>query len=547
MQDQTTQTPASAKQTSKESKFKTWLNQPNNRNILAVLSLGFFFIIIIVGVLIAQKQLSDRNATAPNAPASQPEAAAGICSLQFTVPAPSTAPINFSCTKSSYANDNRNNDPASGGRYYLVTEKEVFRPGEIVVFDVVFLNPGTTRIDIEMNDNLGGSTMGQYATFLDSDCGVGAYNPQTKILTCTVEDVAPNSLAAQAHRSFRVRLSNSIPANTTIRNLVTMREVAINEDPGDQLAGGTAGRAADPTAAPRPAQSCEVTIRVEANPTPPPTPTFACNSVCKTDTQCQSVDANYICYYSQNNDTTTISTAPTGRCRLKANPTEAVCKATVTLPSPTPPASPRVSPSPSASPRVSPTPTPSTTYACNATCATDEQCRGVNAGYICHPDLKVCRLDTNRSSASCQPQQNSYACNSACTTNAQCQTANGSYICSNGQCRLDSNPTATSCLPASYVPPTPAIGCNDTCSSNSDCSNPDHICSTTADGTNRCRLADYTNSATCSKPPQTTASVPGQQPQLPEQLPQTGAFEFGNWLKAGVAALGIGAVLLLFL
>lgn len=538
----TIQTPATQSPQSKN-KLRAWLDQPNNRNIVSVLALGFFFIIIMVAVLIVQRQLRDRNATAPNAPASQPEAAAGICSLQFTVPPATPGPLNFTCTKSAYSNDPRNGNPEQGGRYYLLAEKEVFRPGELVVFDVVFINNGTYTIDLEMVDSFADRNISNFLEFVDSECGVGAFNPTTNTLTCQVADVAPQNspvFSAQKHRSFRMRVKPTTPSGTSITNTVVINQIALEATPPpDSLAAGTNEQ---PRNAPSGSRSCRVTIRVETppvSPTPTPTPpVFSCNSICKSDAQCQTANSNYFCYYSPNQDSTT------GFCRLRTNPTSNQCLAATPTPTPSPTSTPRPTATPSPTATVTPSPTTTPSYACNSGCSTDAQCQGVNAGYICHPDLKVCRLDTNRNSSSCQAPANSYACNSSCTTNAQCQTANGSYICSSGQCRLDSNPAASNCQPNNYVPPTPTVGCNQVCSSNADCSNPDHICSTTGNG-NRCRLADYTNSESCTKPQ--TVSTPGQ-PTLPQELPQTGAFDdFNLWIKAGLAALGIGAALLLLL
>lgn len=161
-----------------------------------------------------------------------------------------------------------------------------------------------------------------------------------------------------------------------------------------------------------------------------------------------------------------------------------------------------------------------------------------------------------------------YSCNSECETNENCAEAGNDYICYNtgdGKfCRLEENPTNISCLPPSTATPTPtptptptgtgtpiptgtptptpvvtpAPGCDDLCTVNADCSNIDHICTTTADGSNRCRLADYPDSDTCTVP---------AQPTLPPQLPETGPADWLNWLKAGLVTLGIGTALFLLL
>jgi hypothetical protein len=136
-----------------------------------------------------------------------------------------------------------------------------------------------------------------------------------------------------------------------------------------------------------------------------------------------------------------------------------------------------------------------------------------------------------------------YACNESCSSNEDCQSVNEDYVCYSSNdgdvCRLDSNLTSTSCTPTSTPTPTPAPGCNELCSTNADCSNSSHVCTTTDDGSNRCRLDNYPDSETC------TVSTP--QPELPETLPETGPEDWLNWLKAGLVTLGVGTALLLLL
>lgn len=217
-------------------------------------------------------------------------------------------------------------------------------------------------------------------------------------------------------------------------------------------------------------------------------------------------------------------------------------------PSPTPPGqTPTPSPSPTPPGQTpSPSPTPST-YVCGGPCTTDAQCQTVNSNYVCANEYgNTCRLDSNRGSSSCQPPAGQYACNSECTTDAQCQTVNSAYMCSGNRCRLNSNPSAANCQPTVIVTPVPVVGCNQPCSTNADCSNSAHICYTTADGSNRCRLDNYPNSDTCTTP-NTIYTPVAQQPQLPEELPKTGPKEWSMWLGAGLATLGIGALLLLLI
>lgn len=212
-------------------------------------------------------------------------------------------------------------------------------------------------------------------------------------------------------------------------------------------------------------------------------------------------------------------------------------------PSPSPSVSPSPSPSVSPSPSPSVSPSPSPTYSCNSDCSENLQCEGVNSNYICSSSYgNKCRLDSNPSSEDCQTKPDEYACNSDCETNEQCQTASSNYICYQNKCRLDNNPNASNCQNYQDTPAT--VGCNDTCTGNSDCSNSAHICYN-----NSCRLATNPDSSTCSSPTSVTQqSAPkGAQPELPAELPASGSDDVINWLKAGLGVLGMGTVLLLLL
>ncbi|PIR61890.1 MAG: hypothetical protein COY81_01785 [Candidatus Pacebacteria bacterium CG_4_10_14_0_8_um_filter_43_12] len=190
-------------------------------------------------------------------------------------------------------------------------------------------------------------------------------------------------------------------------------------------------------------------------------------------------------------------------------------------------------------------------YQCNSSCSTDDQCASSgNASYICSADQgSKCRLSSNVGSSSCENPSTSYACNTSCENNNQCQQANGNYVCSDTsqgkRCRLKDYESQANCEAVSTPTPTPAIGCNASCVTNADCSNPDHICYTTSSGAQQCRLDTNPTSTTCTTPGVTVAQTPTQ--TLPQQLPQTGPEDWINWLKAGLITLGIGAVLLLLL
>lgn len=195
-------------------------------------------------------------------------------------------------------------------------------------------------------------------------------------------------------------------------------------------------------------------------------------------------------------------------------------------------------------------------YQCDSTCTTDAQCNnGNDTKFICSSSAgNKCRLASNEGSNSCEGSTPSFSCNSSCQNNAQCQTSDANYVCaptSDGdRCRHKDYTTRPACdaPPTTATPtPTPAIGCNDSCTSNADCSNPSHICYTTGEGTQLCRLDTNPASNTCSNP--TTPGTPTTpiQPTLPEELPQTGPEDWVNWLKAGLITLGVGAALLLLL
>ncbi|OGJ37395.1 MAG: hypothetical protein A3A82_02720 [Candidatus Pacebacteria bacterium RIFCSPLOWO2_01_FULL_47_12] len=275
------------------------------------------------------------------------------------------------------------------------------------------------------------------------------------------------------------------------------------------------------------AKVCRLTANTASTTCQPVTPTYSCGSTCTTDTQCQDTtkggNAGYSCF------------GATGAkvCRLTANTASTTCQPAAI------------------------------TYACNTACTTDAQCKTVNNDYICAADQgNRCRLDTNRGSATCAAPPKTYTCNATCDTTADCQSYNTNYVCYNAGgttgkvCRLTGNETNTSCQSASAPPPAPAIGCNQICATNADCSNTAHICYDTAlvgqTAGKVCRLANYVNSATCTTPSGSVTYTPpaetkGGQPALPAELPQTGPEDWLNWLKAGLITLGVGAALLLLL
>ena len=201
--------------------------------------------------------------------------------------------------------------------------------------------------------------------------------------------------------------------------------------------------------------------------------------------------------------------ATTSKCRLTSNPTSASCEAPVGA------------------------------VACNESCTTDEECTKTNANYTCDSTSNTCRLSANLTSESCEPY--SPNCNESCTTNEECARVDSSHICdaTTNTCRLESYPSSDSCQEPEDEP---TVGCNDACVTNADCSDSNHICATTSDGSQKCRLESNPDSDSCTLPAGSTA-----QPTLPPELPETGPADWLNWLKAGLVTLGLGTALFFLL
>jgi hypothetical protein len=293
-----------------------------------------------------------------------------------------------------------------------------------------------------------------------------------------------------------------------------------------------------------------------AGETPPPAD-LECNSICTTDAQCEEVNPDYGCETVNTNK----------RCRLKANPSSNTCAAapadlTCNSPCTTNEQCTEVNAAFTCADvdgakhcRLA-TNTSSTscaaapTFSCNSTCTTDAECVTANANFKCADinGAKHCRLGTNTGSATCEAAQTvTYSCNSTCNTDDECKTADDDFKCvdvsGTKRCRLGTNNGSDSCQEATT---TVAVGCNDTCVTNSDCSNSSHICYQ-----DRCRLETNPSSTACAAAPTTTTTTQvtqtETQPELPAELPQTGPEDWGTWLKVGLGALGVGAVLLLLL
>lgn len=243
---------------------------------------------------------------------------------------------------------------------------------------------------------------------------------------------------------------------------------------------------------------------------------------------------------------------------------------TVTDPNATPMPTPTPTATPTASPTASPTATPTTTPTTTPTASpSTTPTTAPTATPTTNPTATPTATPT-------QPKE----CNESCSTQEECELVDDDHFCSidyGYRCRHVNNPSSDNCQPPTETV-TPTVGCQDICVTSADCADSNHICFATSDG-NRCRLEEYPYSTTCTLPVATTqpivedkpvyvtersvyvpatevqtevieqiVDVPskGGQPELPEELPQTG----GNVFQLAVGAGGLtllGLLLLLFL
>ncbi|MBT4446595.1 hypothetical protein HOC96_05075, partial [archaeon] len=182
---------------------------------------------------------------------------------------------------------------------------------------------------------------------------------------------------------------------------------------------------------------------------------------------------------------------------------------------------------------------------------------GVGTGETCDTYNPLCTGTIKLESTIEQPDP--VTCNESCTSDTECKLTNDEYICdvTSNKCRLDANKTSTTCELAennndsndsnSSDDSSSTVACNDICVTNADCSDTDHTCVTTADGSNRCRLTAYTSSESCVIESSGGTTTDTSQPSLPAELPESGPEDWLNWLKAGLVTMGIGTALFLLL
>lgn len=129
-----------------------------------------------------------------------------------------------------------------------------------------------------------------------------------------------------------------------------------------------------------------------------------------------------------------------------------------------------------------------TVKGCNLSCSSNSECE---TDHRCYNGQ--CRLVTNVSSTSCQPvadQGLSRGCNQYCADSQECGYG---YSCLENKCRRADNPDDSYCnIPASTVQQGIAEGCNKACGTNADCA------MNLRCYYGSCRLATSPSSTTCS-------------------------------------------------
>jgi fimbrial isopeptide formation D2 family protein len=128
-------------------------------------------------------------------------------------PSPSSSPSTppsaaLKCVaKKMYEDDTRNR----AGFYYLekeITDTNTLSNGQTIVYNVVSKNAGGSTVpDTTITDKLS-----ENLTYVDGDSGC-TYDSSTRIVTCTIGSLSPNS---EAQRSFRATVS--VAGTTSVAN-----------------------------------------------------------------------------------------------------------------------------------------------------------------------------------------------------------------------------------------------------------------------------------------------------------------------------------------
>lgn len=175
-------------------------------------------------------------------------------------------------------------------------------------------------------------------------------------------------------------------------------------------------------------------------------------------------------------------------------------------------------------------------YICISTSETDGE--GDIVKYCANEDyLDACVADPNTSSC-CEAQITVTPTTTPTTTVTPTSTITPTNtVTPTTTVTVTTTPTITVTPTGSVTTVITTVGCNENCNANADCSNISHIC---YDG--QCRLDVNPTDAQCKLPSGETTIV------RPVAVPtESGPANWANYVKAGLGALGLGALLLLLL
>ena len=366
---------------------------PKKSKLPMYLGLALVVIVAFAGIGISLRQFLVRESVAPTAPGESQASIDKIqdCSVSFDVAPPETG---ISCTKQAYRDELSN----TAGEYELTQTQNTFAPGETIVYNFTVTNTGEQETIItatdSLNINIADDVFFSY-NFLDSDCGVDAYQDRT--ITCVSDSLLPGE---SQDFTFRIELSEQINTDITLTNNVQITDGTLNEE-------------------------CSVDVKIDS-------PTEAsCNEACSANVECTGENQSCI----------------EGLCRLDQYPDSETCE------------EPEPTPSPSPSPSVSPSPSPETVAYCgdycnsNSDCIQNDQICYFNQCRLAdYPDRNDCTIPPKVVTTTYVEPTPTIGCNEGCLTNRDC--SNNDHICFEGNCRLASYPASTSCtVPVAQVNP----------------------------------------------------------------------------------------------
>lgn len=505
----------------------------------SVIVIGAIIVVALIAVATALYQRG-KGSLAPNAPSSNPKAdqTAPGCTLDFSVP----ADANLTCTKRAFQ-DEFDNVP---GTYHFRNEIQTVRAGDIVVFNIDIENTSNTSTTVNLNDLFTTApALSNAVQFLDSNCAQGEnFNPTTATFTCTNKFVGTGQ---NQQISFRVKVNTNAQIGTEVTNTATVSD-------GTNTA------------------VCSRTVMVALA-----TQQTQCNGACETDKECTgnltciNVGGSFLCRDPQNpNDSTcglptstptyTASPTSTGTLTPTSTLTSSPTATNTHTPTNTLTSTPTSTSTATSTPTRTPTNTATATFTFTPT-ATFTSTPTRTPTFTLTATATFTRTPTPTFTSTSTPTRT--PTNTATATHTITKSPTPTLIADG---TLTSTPTMTATstftptgtlsptatatsTPTGTLSPTATatnrtyVACNQSCSSNADCSDSNIICYTTSSG-NRCRLSSNVDSDTCSSPNATATST-----QFIPQLPRSGnssqqAFLIGATV---VIVLIIGVVALLFL